>query len=71
MLIANLLGSVVVVWSLVRLHDTRAVYGRYDALARCLFATWQLVAVAHGASWLILGFTVVAGLNDEPPNRMR
>ncbi len=58
MLFANLLGSVVVVWSLWRLgHPSRRV-GLYDALARTLFATWQLYAVAHGASVLILGFTV-------------
>ncbi|MEH6434594.1 hypothetical protein [Massilia sp. DD77] len=56
-LMANLLGSVVVVWSLLRLHATQALYGRYDALARFLFAAWQLYAVAHGATWLILGFT--------------
>ncbi|MBQ5940357.1 hypothetical protein [Massilia sp. AB1] len=59
MLMANLLGSVVVVWSLVRLRDTQPVYGRYDALGRFLFAAWQLYAVAQGASWLILGFTAV------------
>lgn len=57
MLFANLLGSVVVVWSLWRLrHPSRAV-GLYDALARGLFALWQLYAVANGASFLILGFT--------------
>ena len=57
MLFANLLGSVVVVWSLWRLaHPSRRV-GLYDALARTLFATWQLYAVAHGASFLMLGFT--------------
>lgn len=58
MLMANLLGSVVVVWSLLRLRSTLVVVGRYDALARFLFAGWQLYAVAHGATWLILGFTV-------------
>lgn len=57
-LMANLLGSVVVVWSLLRLRATLVVHGRYDALARLLFAAWQLVAVAHGATWLILGFTL-------------
>jgi hypothetical protein len=57
MLLANLLGSVVVVWSLLRLmHPSRSI-GLYDALARILFAIWQLFAVAHGASFLILGFT--------------
>jgi hypothetical protein len=58
MLMANLLGSVVIVWALVRLHATREVHGRYDALARFLFLAWQLYAVAHGASWLILAFAV-------------
>lgn len=72
MLMANLLGSVVVVWSLVRLHDTKAVYGRYDALARFLFAAWQLYAVAHGATWLVLGFTaaeLVFGIAQLSPLR--
>jgi hypothetical protein len=58
MLFANLLGSVVVVWSLWRVRQPSRRVGLYDALARILFATWQLYAVAHGASFLILGFTV-------------
>ncbi|WP_296257318.1 MULTISPECIES: hypothetical protein [unclassified Pseudomonas] len=58
MLLANLLGSVVVVWSLWRLRHPGRSVGLYDALARMLFATWQLYAVAHGASFLLLGFTV-------------
>ena len=57
MLFANLLGSVVVVWSLVRLMQPSHSLGLYDALARVLFAVWQLYAVAHGATYLILGFT--------------
>jgi hypothetical protein len=59
MLMANLLGSVVVVWSLWRLMQPSRRVGLYDALARLLFATWQLYAVAHGASFLLLGFTLV------------
>ncbi|PHX40956.1 hypothetical protein AO263_35050 [Pseudomonas sp. NZIPFR-PS5] len=58
MLFANLLGSVVVVWSLWRLAQPSRRVGLYDALARALFAAWQLYAVAQGASFLILGFTV-------------
>lgn len=58
MLLANLLGSVVVVWSLWRLRHASRIVGLYDALARGLFAVWQLYAVAHGASFLLLGFTV-------------
>lgn len=59
MLFANLLGSIVIVWSFWRLmHPSRSV-GVYDAYARALFAFWQIFAVAHGASFLILGFTVL------------
>ena len=58
-LFANLLGSVVVVWSLARLHTGSALLGRYDAAARFLFATWQINAMAHGLSLVILPLTVV------------
>jgi hypothetical protein len=58
MLMANLLGSLVTVWAILRLRDPKLMYGRYDAVARFLFAVWQLYAVAHGASVIILGFTL-------------
>lgn len=57
MLFANLLGSLVVIWSIWRLKQPSRSIGLYDALARILFGIWQLFAVAHGASFLILGFT--------------
>ncbi len=56
MLFANLLGSVVVVWSLARLWGPTLQLGRLDALARVLFATWQVYAFAQGASAVVLGF---------------
>lgn len=56
MLLANLLGSVVVVWSLARLHLRLPILARYDAVARILFATWQAYALAMGASALIAVF---------------
>lgn len=59
MLFANLLGSVVVVWSLFRLRHPSRTVGLYDVLARCLFAVWQLYAVSQGASVLLLGFTAM------------
>lgn len=59
MLLGNLLGSVVIVWSLWRWRQPTQLAGRYDALARGLFALWQVVAVAQGASVLILGFTLM------------
>lgn len=55
-LFANLLGSVVVIWALVRIRSPEPWLGRYDALARFLFATWQIFAVAQGAPRIILIF---------------
>lgn len=57
-LLGNLMGSVVIVWSVLRLHLGLAVFGRYDAVARVLFAAWQINAVLNGASWLVLVFVV-------------
>ncbi len=54
MLLANLLGSVVVMWSLA----PSVLLGRLDAAARWLFALWQVYAVLHGASAILLLFTV-------------
>jgi magnesium-transporting ATPase (P-type) len=58
MLTANLLGSVVIVWSLARWLSPTLLLGRLDALARGLFATWQIYAVIAGASTIVLAFTV-------------
>jgi hypothetical protein len=57
-LLANLLGSVVVVWSLARTMAPSVLLGRLDGVARFLFATWQIYAVAHGANAIVLGFTL-------------
>ncbi|UZM13695.1 hypothetical protein LZV00_24190 [Pseudomonas kielensis] len=59
MLMANLLGSIVCVWSVLRIRDPQAVYGRYDAAGRFLFATWQAYALLHGATGLLALFLVV------------
>jgi hypothetical protein len=58
MLMANLLGSVVVVWALARWLQPSVTLGRLDALSRALFATWQIYAVSQGLSSLVLIFTV-------------
>jgi hypothetical protein len=58
-LMANLLGSIVTVWAVLRIRDPQLQFGRYDAAGRFLFAAWQIYAVMHGASVIILGFTVV------------
>ena len=58
MLMANLLGSIVCVWAVLRIRDPQQVYGRYDAVGRFLFSAWQLYALLHGASSLLVIFLV-------------
>ena len=58
MLMANLLGSIVCVWAVLRIRDPQQVYGRYDAVGRFLFAGWQLYALLHGATALLVVFLV-------------
>ncbi|MGL6243921.1 hypothetical protein [Pseudomonas sp.] len=58
MLMANLLGSIVCVWAVLRIRDPQQVFGRYDAVGRFLFSTWQLYALLHGASSLLVIFLV-------------
>ena len=69
LLMGNLMGSVVMVWSAARYRLGLPVLGRYDAVARFLFAAWQIYALAGGLSWIILpllaaeiGFGVVQSL---------
>ncbi|MDX3767638.1 MULTISPECIES: hypothetical protein [unclassified Streptomyces] len=58
-LYANLMGSVVVVWALLRIVKPLPVHGLFDGVARTLFAAWQVYALAHGAPrWLWLFFVV-------------
>ncbi|GAB3547564.1 hypothetical protein GCM10027343_26860 [Noviherbaspirillum agri] len=59
MLMANLLGSIVTVWAILRLRDTQVQYGRYDAAGRFLFAIWQLYALLNHAHPIIWAFFVV------------
>ncbi|MCK1794008.1 hypothetical protein [Pseudomonas violetae] len=58
MLMANLLGSIVCVWSVLRIRDPQQIYGRYDAVGRFLFAAWQLTALMQGGSSLLVVFLV-------------
>jgi hypothetical protein len=56
MLMANLLGSIVCVWAVLRIRDPQQVFGRYDAAGRFLFSAWQLYALVQGASSLLVIF---------------
>lgn len=54
---AGLLGSIVVVWSLLRLRTPSLRLGRYDAAARFLFASWMVWGLAQTGApllWLLL-----------------
>ncbi|WOE80348.1 hypothetical protein RZO07_03695 [Pseudomonas protegens] len=58
LLMANLMGSIVCVWSVLRIRDPQQAFGRYDAVGRLLFATWLGYALMHGATALIAVFLV-------------
>ena len=58
-LYANLMGSVVIVWALLRLFRTLPLHGLYDGIARVLFASWQAYALAHGAPRILAVFLVM------------
>ena len=47
-LIACLLGSLVVVWSVLRVLDPQRRFGRFDAVARILFSLWFAWALWQG-----------------------
>lgn len=85
-LYANLMGSVVVVWALLRIVNPLPVHGLFDGIARTLFAVWQAYALAHGAPrwlWLFLvpcrrgglrrrpACAVVAGSTHRPHGHLR
>ena len=53
LLIGCLLGSVVLVWSALRIADPQPRFGRYDAAARYLFTLWM------GWAWLATGEPVL------------
>lgn len=57
-LMACLMGSVVTVWSVLRIRDPQASYGRYDAAARLLFSSWMAWTWLQTGAPLILLFLV-------------
>ncbi|MGZ3416850.1 MAG: hypothetical protein ACXVEF_16505 [Polyangiales bacterium] len=59
LLFANLMGSIVVVWSVVRLLSPTPRLGAADTAGRALFSLWMAFALAHGASSILVGFLVL------------
>lgn len=58
-LFANLLGSVVIVWSALRIWNPQPVFGLFDSFARALFFTWQMYYLLVMDGSPILWFFVV------------
>jgi hypothetical protein len=57
LLFACLMGSMVLVWSVLRLRRTEARLGRYDGIARFLFALWMgwtLLVTGAPLLWLFV-----------------
>lgn len=72
LLISSLLGSVVLVWSALRLLDPQPRFGRFDAAARYLFSTWMawaLLVTGQPLLWLFLVPELAWGLAQSLPVR--
>jgi len=57
-LFACLLGSIVLVWSWLRLRDPQPQFATYDGAARFLFSTWMAWALSSGGLPLVWLFIV-------------
>ncbi|GAA5017185.1 hypothetical protein [Streptomyces siamensis] len=71
-LYADLMGSVVVVWAVLRIVRPLPEHGLFDGFARTLFAAWQAYALAHGVSrllWLFFSVEVAFGVLQLVPWR--
>lgn len=59
LLFANLMGSIVTVWSILRLLRPTAELGAADTAGRVLFSTWMVFALLHGASPVLVPLLVL------------
>nr|WP_314630619.1 hypothetical protein [uncultured Janthinobacterium sp.] len=72
LLISSMMGSVVMVWSVLRMLDPQPRFGRYDAAARYLFSTWMawaLLVTGQPLLWLFLVPELAWGLAQSLPLR--
>ncbi|NUT22766.1 MAG: hypothetical protein HOV77_26660 [Hamadaea sp.] len=58
-LYATLMGSVVVIWALLRILRPLPIHGLFDGFARVLFSAWLAYALGHGVSGILWGFLAV------------
>ena len=73
-LISSLFGSIVLVWSLLRLRHPSARLGRFDALGRMLFTgwmAWALTVTGEPLLWLFLIPEFSWGVAQSLPVRSR
>ena len=69
-LYANLMGSVVVIWSLLRVIRPLRVHGLFDGFARVLFSIWMAYALTQGGPdllWLFLAVEIGWGVVQLAP----
>ncbi|MGK5023836.1 hypothetical protein [Janthinobacterium sp. RB2R34] len=72
LLVGCLLGSVVLVWSALRMVDPQPRFGRYDAAARYLFSLWMgwaLLVTGEPVMWLFIVPELAWGLAQSLPLR--
>ena len=56
LLFANLMGTIVVIWAVIRLRSPTLESGAFDTLGRVLFSCWMWFAWVSGGSSLLLHF---------------
>ncbi|MBN8230215.1 hypothetical protein JYK02_22135 [Corallococcus macrosporus] len=54
-----LFGTIVTLWSVVRLFHPTAFNGAIDTAGRALFSTWMAWALTQGATRVLVGFLVL------------
>lgn len=71
-LFANMAGTVVLIWTILRIKWDDLRLARYDAAGRFAFSTWMIIAISNGASPLLYGFLafeIVFGVLQALPYR--
>ncbi|MCY1029996.1 hypothetical protein OV207_00870 [Corallococcus sp. BB11-1] len=54
-----LFGTIVSLWSVVRILQPTAFHGAFDTVGRALFSAWMLYALSQGATQVLVGFLVL------------
>lgn len=69
---ANLMGSLVIIWTFARLYLEHPVLARFDAAGRYLFSFWMIYALISGVSqlmWIYLMIELIFGILQSLPYR--